>query len=360
MQKLKKLVRHLIMAGFIGLSAFSGWQLSTSTGGRIFIERSQSELQERLVKFAADNSDKATLEKAISSELDIEPRNWVVINSLLEIAENQEIPLSEGIQESLENADASDNSFLNTTTECVRCAWDTSSCQLSKAMACGLTVNMTPIGDVAGIARAGTNYWQGEDIDEIDAALSIVGLGASAMSIGSGGTSLTLKAGAGLLKFAHLSGNIPAPIARVLRTAAREGVDWAGLRAIRGVDDLKSVMRIDALTPAVNASSSIGEIVSSASVAQGLYLLRVSENVSELRSISRTAAVWKNETAGFIRLVGKNRVVRASFRLAGEVYALAVGLVGLLVSIFWTMISLAGDRVARRMSRRAQNTAGSR
>ena len=311
------------------------------------------------MKFAADNSDKAALEKAIDSELAIEPRNWVVINSLLEIAANREVPLSEAIQEGLENADASDHSFLNTTKECVKCAWDTSSCQLSKAMACGLTVNMTPIGDIAGIARAGTDYWQGEDIDEVDAALSIVGLGATAMSLSSGGTSLTVKAGASLLKFAHLSGNIPAPITRVLRTAAREGIDWAGLRAVRGVDDLKSVMRIDALTPAVNASSSIGQIVSKSSVAQGLYLLRISENVSELGSISRVAVAWKTETAGFIRLVGKNRIVRASVRLADEIYALVVGLVGLLISIFWTIISLAGNRVARRMSRRAQHTAGS-
>lgn len=338
----------------------NSWQLTTSTGGRIFIERSQSELQERLVKFAADNSDQAALEEAIGSELATEPRNWVVINSLLEIIENREVPLSGGIQEDLENADASDHSFFNTTKECVRCAWDTSTCQLSKAMACGLTVNMTPIGDVAGIARAGTDYWQGEDIDEIDAALSIVGLGATAMSIGSGGTSLTVKVGAGLLKFAHLSGNIPAPITRVLRNAAREGIDWAGLRAVRGVDDLKSVIRMNALTPAVNASSSIGEIVTRSSVAQGLYLLRVSESVSELRSISRVAEVWGNESAGFLRLVGKNRVVRASLRLADEVYALAVGLVGLLVSLFWTMISLAGGRAARRINRQLQNTAGSR
>jgi hypothetical protein len=140
----------------IGLSVFNGWQLSTSTGGGLFIERSQSEIQKRLVKFAADNSDQAALEEAIGSELTTEPRNWVVINSLLEIAVNRAIPLSEVIQEDLENADASDHSFFSTTKECVGCAWDTSSCQLAKSMACGLTVNMTPIGDVAGIARAGT------------------------------------------------------------------------------------------------------------------------------------------------------------------------------------------------------------
>lgn len=338
------------MIGSIGLSAFSGWQLSTSTGGRIFIERSQSELQEKLVKVAARNSDQAALEKAIDSELTSVPRNWVVINSLLEIAENREVPLSVEVQEDLENADANDHSFLNTTTECVKCAWDTSSCQLSKAMACGLTVNMTPIGDVAGIARAGTDYWKGEDVDEIDAALSVIGLGATAMAIGSGGTSLTVKAGAGLLKFAHLSGNIPAPITRVLKNAAREGIDWSGLRAVRGTDDLKSVMRIDALRPATSAASSIGEIVNRSTVAQGLYLLRVSENVSDLRSISRVAAVWKDETAGFLKLVGKNRVVRISFRLANEVYALALGLIGLLISLFWTLVSLVGNRAAKRLN----------
>ena len=351
MQKFKNLVRRSIMIGSITLSAFSGWQLSTSTGGRFFVERLQAELQERLVGFAADNSDRAALERAIGSELVTEPRNWVLINSLREIAEDQEIPLSAGIQEDLDNAEASDHSLLNTTAECVRCAWDTGSCQLSKAMACGLTVNMTPIGDVAGIAKAGTAYWKGEDVDEIDAALSIVGLGATAMGIGSGGTFLSVKAGAGLLKFANLSGNIPASITRVLRKAAREGIDWSGLKSVRSVDDLRSVTRMDALSPAVRASSSIGEMVRRSSVAQGLYLLRVSEDVSELRSISRAAAVWKNKTAGYLSIIGKNRVVRVSFRLADEVYALAIGLVGLLASIFWSLFPLVGGRLARRISR---------
>jgi hypothetical protein len=225
-----------------------------------------------------------------------------------------------------------------------------SSCQLSKAMACGLTVTMTPIGDIAGIAKAGTDYWKGEAVDEIDAALSVIGLGATAMSVPSVGTSLIVKSGAGLLKFAHLSGNIPTPITRALRNAAREGIDWTGLRAVRGADDLKSVIRMDALTPVRNAATSIGEIAKRSSVDQGLYLLRISENVPELRSISRVAEVWKDETAGFLKLVGKNRVVRTTLRLADEVYALAFGLVGMLISLFWTTISLVVNRAAKRIN----------
>ena len=301
MQRLKRLFRTFTMIGSIGLSAFSGWQLSTSTGGRIFIERSQSELEEKLVKLAARNSDQAALEKAINSELASEPRNWVIINSLLEIAENRGVSLSVEVQEDLENADANDNSFVNRTTECAMCAWDTSSCQSSTAIACGMTVSMTPIGDVACIARAGTAYWKGEDVDEIDVALSVIGLGATAVTLASMGksspVSVPVKAGAGLLKFAHLSGNIPAPITRALGDAAREGIDWSGLRAVRGTNDLKSVMRMDALTPVTNAATSIGEIVNRSSAAQGLYLLRLSKNVSELRSICKR---WFDPTYRFV------------------------------------------------------------
>lgn len=357
MQRIKRLIRTFIMIGSIGLSAFSGWQLSTSTGGGMFIDRSQSELQARLVKVATRYSNQAALEEAIDSELVSEPRNWVVINSLQEIAENREVPLSAEIQEGLKKAYLSDNSFQSIATECVRCAWDTSSCQLSKAMACGLTVNITPIGDVAGIARAGTDYWKGDDIDEIDVALSVIGLGATAMTFGSWGASspvsVPLKIGAGSLKFAHLSGDIPAPISRVLRNASREGIDWVGLRAVRSADGLKSVMRMDALTPVTNAATSIGEIVNRSSVPQGIHLLRISKNVSELRSISRVSEVWKDETAGFLKLVGQNRVVRTTMRLADEVYALALGLVGLLFSLFWTMISLLVNRAAKWIKYRA-------
>lgn len=351
MRHLKIGLRTLLITGSIALAAFSTWQISTSHGGRFLIERSQSELQERLVKISMHEVDQITLEQALRSELDTEPRNWVVIDSIESIADGRSIALNETIKADLDLARSADHSLLNTATECARCAWDSSSCQLSRAMACGTAVSMTPIGDVAGIAKAGSDYLNGNEFDQIDAALSVIGLGATVMSFGTAGSSLTVKAGAGFLKFAYLTGNIPPSIVRTLRTAASQGIDWARLRTVRSVEDMKSVMRMDALRPATNAASSLGSLVNAAGIQQGLYLLRNSKNVAELQTLSRVASAWKDETAGLLRVIGKNRVLRASLRVAGDVYRLILGIIGIFLSACWATLSLLGNRLLRLVRR---------
>ena len=351
MRHLKIGIRALLITVSIALTAFSTWQISTSHGGRFLVERSLSELQERLVRISMREVDQIALEQALRSELDAEPRNWVVIDSIESVADDRSIALSETIKEDLDDARAADHSLLNTAAECARCAWDSSNCQLSKAMACGTAVSMTPIGDIAGIARAGSDYLNGNEIDQIDAGLSVIGLGATAMSFGTAGSSLTVKAGAGFMKFAYLTGNIPPSIIRTLRTAASEGIDWSRLRAVRSVEDIKSVVRMDALRPATNAASSLGGLVTAVGVQQGLYLLSNSKNVAELQTLSRVASVWKDETAGFLRVIGKNRVVRNSLKIAGEVYGLVLGVIGIIFSAFWAMLSLVSNRLLRRVRR---------
>lgn len=222
MRHLKIGLRALLITVSIALTMFSTWQISTSHGGRFLIERSQSDLEERLAKISMSEADQISLEQALRSELDSEPRNWVVIDSIESIADRRSIALNETIKEDLDLARSADHSLLKTAAECARCALDSSSCQLSKAMACGTAVSMTPIGDVAGIAKAGSDYWNENEVDQIDAALSVIGLGATAMSFGTAGSSLTVKAGAGFLKFAYLTGNIPPSIIRTLRTAASQ------------------------------------------------------------------------------------------------------------------------------------------
>ena len=340
--------RIFFIVGSIVLAAFSGWKVFSSNGGRFLVELSQSEIQKGLVKISLREVDHIALEQALRSELEVEPLNWVVIDSIESIGDSMSIAFTEETQSYLDTARATDHSFLHTAAECARCAWDSSSCQLSKAMVCGTVVSMTPIGDVAGIASAGADYWNGNEIDKLDAALSMIGLGATAMSFGTAGSSLTVKAGAGFLKFAYQTGNIPPSIARVLRKAASEGIDWAQLRSVRSLEDIKSIMRMDVLSPATNAVSSLSGLVTTAGVQQSLYLLSNSKNIAELQTLSRVSVVWKDETAGFLRVIGKNRIIRNSLKVAGGVYGLGVAVILFVISIFWTMISLVVGRFFRR------------
>jgi hypothetical protein len=53
--------------------------------------------------------------------------------------------------------------------------------------------------------------------DDLDLVLSVVSLSATLLAVTTGGSSLTLKAGAGFLRVAHLTGNIPGVVARFVR-----------------------------------------------------------------------------------------------------------------------------------------------
>jgi hypothetical protein len=106
--------------------------------------------------------------------------------------------------------------------------------------------------------------------DDLDLVLSVVGLSATLLAVTTGGSSLTLKAGAGFLRVAHLTGNIPAPIQRSLRNAATSGIDWPKLPTVRNASDLATILRIEELRPAIDAAISVGAVVGKTSPQQRL------------------------------------------------------------------------------------------
>jgi hypothetical protein len=342
---LKKIGRVFMRVVFVCSVSFciwnvwNVWQLATSNGGKLLVSYADDELRANLTAFTAANISQVALEQRLQSEVAKDERDWIVIQSLEEIAKEEAYELSEELAEALAAADDFDHSFLKTTTDCGRCAWNSGNCDFSIAMACGMSVSMTPAGDITGLSRAGLAYSLGEPVDDLDLVLSAVGLSATLLTITTGGSSLTVKAGAGFLRFAHLTGNIPASIQRSLRNAATRGIDWPKLPTVRNASDLATILRIEELRPAINAAISVGAVVGKTSPQQGLYLLKNSKDLTELMRISSVADVLEDQTVGYFAVLGKSRVLRATLRLSDEVIWLAIGVFGMASSLLFIMSS---------------------
>ncbi len=99
-------------------------------------------------------------------------------------------------------------------------------------------MNLTPLGDLVALTREGANYVAGSPVDQVDVGIAFVGLAATGLVLASGGSSLTVKAGASLLRVAHRTGRLAPEVLAVFRRAFAFGIDWARLPAVRSADDL--------------------------------------------------------------------------------------------------------------------------
>lgn len=134
----------------------------------------------------------------IETRLQETPRNWLALDALTDLVAERGIALPVSLLRRLSEARADDFSLLSQASACALCAYDPAQCSLSQVMMCQAPVALTPVGDIAGVTRAGVAYVSGDPIDQIDLALSVVGLGATAAVLASGGTSVVVKAGQAL------------------------------------------------------------------------------------------------------------------------------------------------------------------
>ena len=343
------------MVSFLISSALITWsslQIIGSRGGQFLVARSVSEISGAYTKLVNRELSQKALEQRIQQELSADDRNWTLLQSLREIADHQDFELSQQTEELWAAVSSEDHSLLNASKDCMQCMWNSEACVSSAAMICGLALNFTPIGDVAGLTRASVALATGEDVDEIDVALSAVGIGATAMVFSPAVVAgVPTKIGAGLLKFANLSGNIPLPILRTLRTAAKEGVDWAKLRTSKSAADVSRSLRPQAITPIRESAESVATINSNTGANQALYLLRSADSVADLKQLARATDALGSKTSGYIALFGKSKILRLTLRLADEVYYLLAGISGFFISTFTGLFQFVLGRALRRIDR---------
>lgn len=353
-------MRGLARAGLLALLVVS-LTLTLLTGAKIarqpllrpLIDRTADEITAATDRMMAREATPDRIAARLTALLADQPHNWIALQAVRDVATERGLPLPAPVQTAYDAAWETDSGYIAQAGSCLTCVWDAGTCSLSQALICQAPVTLTPIGDIAGIARAGVAYTAGTDIDEIDLALSIVGLSATALVVVSGGSSTTVKLGAGLAKLARKMNLLSPRLIAMITDGLRAGVNLASLPTVRSTDDLALVVKADALAPLALLSTDLGRMNDALGPTQSLHLLRYIDDGTDARLMANAAEALKSRPLGRIEILGKSRLLRATLRWSDEVYALFAGFAGLIACLSSLIASLAHSFATRTLRRLA-------
>lgn len=356
MRALARLLLTLALVASLVFTLWSGARLATDPALAMWRDAAASEIVAATETVLAEAATPEALAGRLSAHLDAEPRDWVVIEALTDLARERTIDLPPDLVDRLQMLRATDSGLLATAQSCAACVMDAGACTVSLLLLCRAPVDLTPVGDVAGIVRAGTAHLAGTEIDEIDLGLSIIGLGATALVLFSGGTSLSVKAGAGLAKVARGAGRLSEGLSGVIRVAVRNGVDWARLPTVRSADDLATAIRADAFTPLIATAADLTRLQSVTGTARALHLLPLVDGPVTARRLANGAeALGPSRLIAGADLAGPARMLRAMVRFSDLTIQFIGGFCAFLVLMAQSVVGLVKSTALRMARRRVRD-----
>lgn len=321
------MIASLMLAG-VNLSA-----LARAPVGAAFVERSSAGIAAATERALLAHATPHAIAARLTILLSEEPRNWLAIEAVEALAAERAIPLPADVTAKRALAWEQDSGFWQGAELCARCAWDARTCDLSTILMCRAPVDLSPLGDLAGVTRGGLAYLAGQDVDEVDVILSAIGLTAVMLALSTGGSSLSIKLGAGLGKLAKSMNRLPAALTGPLVRAFREGVDWGGITRVRSTDDLFRLYRPEVMRPAAVIVGDAGRLVSRTAVPDALHLMKYVDDPADLSRMARASDALGQRMVGTVEVLGKTRLMRLTMRVADEVWFLATGLIGALAAL---------------------------
>ncbi len=334
----------LMLAGLVW-SGLSLWRFTQSPVGGMLVARGDAELSAAYERALARHATSEAIAARISARLDENPRNWVALEGLMALSDLQELPAP--VAAAYAHAHAQDHSWRAMGAGCGACAYDLRACSMGAELACGIGVNLTVAGDMLSLGRETGAFMRGDPVDQLDVTLSFIGIGAAGLVVVTGGTSYTLKIGAGLMKVAHRMGRLSPGLRRVYGRAARDGVDWAAMGAARNADDLARLARMEALRPALELTESLGRVQARAGTRGALHLVGHVDSLDDARRLARASDALGPRSVGAFELLGKSRFLRTGLRLADSLRDALGGLIAAITAA----LGLIWTRILRRLRR---------
>ena len=354
------MLRRLAKAGLtlclllsLAATGLAGLEIARNPLVAPLVDRSRDEIVAATDRLMAQYATPDHVAALIAARLDDRPRNWVALDALDQVAAERGLALPPALLAARDAALAEDSDWLTGIGECARCAYDPGTCTLSNVLVCQVPVALTPLGDIAGIARAGTAAATGREVDEIDLGLSIIGLGATALVLASGGSSALVKVGASTARLARRMNLLSPRLTETGLVTLRRGVDWAALPAVRSSDDLARVVRMDVLAPVVAVVGDMGRIQGAVGTSRALHLLRYVDDAADARRLARASDALGLRTVQRIEVLGKARFLRATVRWSDAARTAMAGFLSLIASLagFLTgAVQGLGLRVLRRFA----------
>ena len=235
--------------------------------------------------------------------------------------------------------------MLNTASDCAACALDISQCQkLSHIASCAIPVEMTPIGDLNALRRAGVDWVAGDEIDQLEVGLAFAGLGATGLAIGTGGTTLPVKAGATLLRSARRMEALTPGMTNVVLGMTDIAVSWDEVPDyVIGRVPLDDVVDTAKLASIGDLASDLERVRQNTSTAEVLTLMKHVDNAEDAKDLARLSDAAGPRTTHVIETLGKSR----SFRLVHRLSDMALLTIGLLTALALQVLALTGSLFRR-------------
>ena len=343
---MRRAARRIVALWMACTWAATLWLMSLNPFAQPVIERSAAELRIALqramaVRVTAD----WLVPRLIGAVVAEKPDD---IRLYLDLAAEHAIPLPRDLTERANTVLAAREGALAVAADCAVCAYDITECEsLALIGACAIPVEMTPVGDLNALRRAGVAWASGEDVDGLDAGLALVGLAASGAILVSGGTSASAKVGATLLRLARRMGALGPRLAGTLTDAVIALVRWERLPAV-----LTREVPVEAAVDAARWSrltamaENAGTLQRNTSAGEALVLLRGVDSAEDLARLARVAEAAGPETRKVMAVLGSD-----AFRLLSRVSRLSVAAIGLVTLAFSQLgalvLSLLGGLLRR-------------
>jgi hypothetical protein len=347
MRRLYRLLLGLCLVVSALMTLHSARQIAANPVLTPVIQHTQEEIIAVTDRQMARLATPERMQALILTRLAESPRNWVALQALQEEAVSRGLPVPPDYGAAWE----AESGLIAATGGCLSCIWNMATCTLSTALICKAPILMTPIEDLRGLAQAGVDYASDTPIDQLDLGLSVLGLGATAAVLATGGSSATIKAGTATLRLARGMGRLSPRLTARLGVAFADGIRWADLPGVRGADDLTALIRADVLAPVGATLSDLGRVAGRLGPVEALHLLPMVDDATDARRLATVAEALGPKTVARAEVLGKSRLLRAGLRVSDLGVTLIAGLAGLMISLGALIASLLQGAVLRFLRR---------
>ncbi|HKL68186.1 hypothetical protein [Salibaculum sp.] len=307
------------------------WLLTLSPFTDPILERSSDQLRLRLDAMMQREVTPAWL--AAEAEAALQAEDLDRLSLTLDLSHEFGHDLPPNLLDRIEAFEAERSGPIERGLSCVRCAIDLRSCEsLTQMGLCGVTVEMTPAGDLNAVRRAGFTYLEGESVDRLDLGLAVVGLGATTATMGTGGSSYTVKIATTFVRAARRVGTLTPALVRRLAALVQGAVKWDRMgdlvRLRIGPEAMVDTAKLDELSV---IGGSLSGVARNTSAADAIALMKFVDGPRDAARLARVSDAAGPATRSRLEVLGKRRVFSAAVRL-GDLAISAAAALGLLAA----------------------------
>ena len=349
---MRRALHRVVTAACLGGTLLgTAFMLQQSPFTAPFVERSVSDVQLALERAMARSVTPEWLEREMQEALAAADHDRVAM--LVSLADDYALALPAPLPEQIAAFETSQGGMLQSAADCILCAYDILSCpSLTLIASCAVPVELTPLGDINALRRAAMAALADQDVDQLEVGLAVVGLGATGLVLVSGGSSMTIKAGATVLRLARRLETLTPDMMISLRAASDIPVTWSRLPDFAfGRAPLSAVTDTARLSGLGRMAQNVGTIGRNTSTADALVLLRHVDSADDAARMARLSTAAGPGTRRTVEVLGKTRAFRALTRLSNAAIAALALIYAFVLQILMLAGSWAGGKLLRAATR---------